>query len=1051
MSEMNTKHPHEHEHHDHHDHGDSDHSHKAASLSPRDDRYWLSLEQWAKDPAFEATVSQEFASSPLRPGEEVEDKVARRDFLKLMGASMALATASCVRRPAQTIVPYAKQPEEITLGVANHYTSTWFDGSEPVGILVTTREGRPIKIEGNRRHPLQKGGLNARAQAHILSLYDPERLKGPQQNLLNKERTNRDTVGAKWEDLDQKIADQLKKGSAVLLTGSVASPSTRELMADFTSAFKAKHVSWQPLSFDDVRQGQKLAYGEETVPQYRFDKARMIVSIDTDFMGTWLMPTAFMRQFADGRKNHKTMNRLVSFESVYTLTGANADIRFKMKPSQQVAVVMGLLHEIVVVKGHSKFASDARLKSILEKYNHVAADLGFKEEEFKAVAHKLMAHAGESLVVAGGLPTRTESSSALQVAVNLLNSVLGNDGKTVLGKSGSAYQTASQSEVQALIADMKDKKVKTLIIHGLNPVYSLPNSKEFVEALKNVEMVITTAGWMDETALVSHYVLPDHHSMESWGDMEAVAGVYSIHQPTLRPLYDSRSFQLSLMSWAQKAKVGSKKLAVESYYDYLRNFWKETLHPKLGQGKSFEDFWQAALQTGVVGEPASSAERSFRTEALSTLQNIPSKTGYELVLYPTIAIGDGSAANIAWLQELPDPVTKIVWDNYVSVSIKTAEKLKVKESSVVELKVGDKTLELPVHIQPGQHDDVMAVAIGYGRQAAGKVGNGIGQNAYPLASVKKDQVLFSGLSVDVKTTKKKYELANPQGHHAMEGRQIVVETNLKDFERDAGSGIHRHKIWNIWSGHEYNGHKWGIGVDLNACTGCSACMIACQSENNVPVVGKKYVIQGREMHWIRVDRYYVGNPEDAQVVYQPLMCQQCDNAPCETVCPVAATVHTDEGLNDMAYNRCVGTRYCANNCSYKVRRFNWFSYISNIEKPLQMAFNPEVGVRMRGVMEKCTFCVQRIKAGKSAAKLEQRPLKDGEIQTACQQSCPTDAIVFGDLNDKDSQVSKMFSSERAYALLEEFHAAPAVRYLSKIRNNDKESATHGHSQKGEHS
>lgn len=1010
--------------------------------------YWVTLEQYNNDPAFRAQVEEEFKSSPLREGMESEgqDGFARREFLKLMGASVALASASCVRRPVQKIVPYNKQPEEVTFAVPNYYTSSYFDGSDAVGLLVKTREGRPIHIESNPSHPVSGGAISARAQAAILNLYDPERLQKAKRNLLNEKRTNKETVDISWDDLDTKVTEQLKKGGVALLTPSYNSPSTRAVVADFTAAFGAQHVSWEPLANDDVALGQKASYGEEVVPFYQFDKAQMIVSIDADFLGAWGPATISTKQFGRARKNPENMNKLVVFDSNYSLTGANADVRIKSKPSLQLDIVCGLIAEL---SSSGKISAPASLTQIGQG---VATKLGIEPALFSKIASDLWEKRGKSIVVAGGLPTRTEESLALQVAVNYLNSALGNDGATISSQGLSAGQKSSYAELLQLVQSMKDGKVKTLIIHRSNPLYSLPKEVGFAEALNKVEMIVYSGDRMDETASYSHMLATDNHPMENWGDAEIGRGVYTIQQPTIRPMYDTRSFQLSLMTWAYLLEKGSKRLTTyETFHDFVKAFWREEVAPQVARGKDFETFWSETLQKGFAGEVKNASSRNFRSDALSNVKKVLNQSGYEIVLYPTVQLGDGTFANVPWLQELPDPVTKIVWDNYASVSVKTAADLKLKEGQIIEITVAGKKMEVPVHIQPGLHDQVLAIAVGYGRTHVGKVGNKVGFNSFELASLKNKDLIFSGLPAEVKVTKKTYELACPQGHHTMEGRQIVVEATLKDYMKQKDANIHRHKTWSLWSGHQYTGHKWGMAIDLNVCTGCSACMIACQSENNIHVVGKKYVIQGREMHWIRIDRYYTGTPENAEVVFQPMMCQHCDNAPCETVCPVVATMHSNEGLNEMIYNRCVGTRYCSNNCPYKVRRFNWFNYAKLIEKPTHMALNPEVTVRPRGVMEKCTFCVQRIKSAKNSAKLADRKIADGDIKTACESSCPTNAIVFGDLNDPNSRVSQAFNLEkepRAYAVLEEWHAAPSVRYLSKIRNNDKVTESKHGSDKG---
>jgi len=1006
----------------------------------RDSRYYLGLEEWMKDPEFTKFVEAEFQSSPIREGFEKEEGWARREFLKLMGASLAMASAGCIRRPVQKIVPYNKQPEEVTFAVPNFYTSTWSDGSDFASLLVRTREGRPLKYEGLTEHPLHKGGLLPRAHAHLLSLYDPDRLKGPRKNLFNKERTNRDTISTKWETADDAIAAQLVKGQVAILTGNLSGPTARAVVSDFTKAFNAKAYSWEGLNSGAMQAGNLESFGKASLPLYRFDKAKMIVSVDADFLGTWLMPTIFTRQFAEGRKNPETMSQLIVFDSYYSLTGANADIRFKIKPSQQLMVILGLAHSLIVKQKLTRYAGNPTVAALLEPYANAAQVLNIEVSKFDELASNLFKNRGKSLVVAGGLPTQHEGQVFVQIAANFLNSALDNEGETIDPSHPLLAETASDTQLLDLIQAMEKGEIKTLVIHNQNVVYASGLGGRFKEALKNVEMVIYCGDRIDETGEMAHYVLPDLHPMEAWGDMEWVDGLYHIHQPTIRPMYDNRSFGLSLMTWGYLAKKGPKRFTeLETYYDYLRQVIIDEVLPKYGSGKSIDAFWDELLQKGMVTRGnvlATGGGRNFNLSALAKIKPVAPVLGLELVPYATVMFKEGSLTNVSWLHELPDPVTKICWDNYAQISMSLAEKLKVKQGQVVELIVGNSKVKLPVHIQPGLHDEVVAVAVGYGREKTGQVGNGVGVNIYPLAQEKNGLVKFAALPVSIKVTQQIYPLASVQSHHAMEGRQIVTEATLTEYLKDRSSGIHSHHIFSIWPGHQYNGNKWGMAVDLNSCTGCSACMIACQAENNIPVVGKKYVLQGREMHWIRVDRYYVGDPKDAEVVFQPVMCQQCDNAPCETVCPVLATVHSNDGLNDMVYNRCVGTRYCSNNCPYKVRRFNWFNYTKKIEKPLHLALNPDVTVRSRGVMEKCTFCVHRIKAKRIEVKNEGRELKDGDIKTACQETCPTGAIVFGDLNDPNSEVSRIFKTEkRAYALLEEWHAAPSVRYMTKIRNN----------------
>jgi MoCo/4Fe-4S cofactor protein with predicted Tat translocation signal len=1000
--------------------------------------YWMSLEQAQGNPDFAKKAESEFMSSPYA-NESGKDGFARREFLKYMGASVALATTACVRRPVQTIIPYAKAPIEITPGVSSFYASTWFDGIEGYGTLVRTLEGRPVKMEGNPLHPVGRGGLPARAHAEVLSLYDPDRLLGPVRNLQNKTRTNRETISGKWADIDTKIAADFAKGSVAILSSTLPSPSSRAIIADFQKAHAGtRWVQHDSLGADAVREGQRISYGKAVVPRYRLDKANLVVSIDTDFLGTYLSPVEFMKQWSTRRKPGKDMLRLVQIESMMSLTGMNADDRIRIKPSQQLDVVRGLTAIINGNKVGLK-AGQETLSAALEK-----------------LAGELRANRGKSLVIAGGLATQTADAVELQVAVNHLNSLLGNDGVTVDHDVVMNTYQGSGTDLAALIADMNAGKIKTLIVHNMNPIYSLPADSGFAEALAKVTTVISTSNFNDETARYANYVLPTGSTLESWGDYELQTGVYSIQQPTIRPLHDSRSFDESLFVWTKATKGAPARVAKsEAWYNYVQDLWKTEILSKTSEtrGKSFDDAWTWLLQQGVVSTSADRRDRSSgsrTTSANSAAKNVSSKSvatggetgNYEIVLYPSIQLADGRYSNVSWMQELPDPVSKVVWDNYVSVSPATAEKEKLKLGDVVELTVGAQKLRAPVHIQPGLHDDVLAIAIGYGRTAAGKVGNDIGVNATTLASFNGGSPVYSGRAATMKKTGEFYRLVSTQTTHVIEGnvadRQLVAETTNEAWMKNPSSGIHKHKVFSIWPSHQYNKHKWGMAIDLNTCTGCSACMTACQAENNISVVGKRYVMDGREMHWIRIDRYYRGNVSSPDTVFQPMLCQQCENAPCETVCPVLATVHNDEGLNDMIYNRCVGTRYCSNNCPYKVRRFNWFNYAKNIEAPLHMALNPDVTVRTRGVMEKCTYCVHRIREATKTGTEARKGGKvvDRSIKTACEESCPTNAITFGDLNDKDSAVSKLFADARTYAVLEDLNTAPRTRYMSRVRNTD---------------
>ncbi|MGE4132792.1 MAG: TAT-variant-translocated molybdopterin oxidoreductase [Bdellovibrionales bacterium] len=996
-------------------------------------KYWMSLDQWRQDPEFQKLVENEFRSSPLQ-SEDGQGGWARREFLKLMGASIALSSFGCIRRPAQKIIPYAKRPTDLLPGIPNYYASSYIDGLESFGVIVTTRDGRPLKIEGNPDHPGHQGGMSARAHAHILKLYDPDRFTSAKQNLQNAERTNRETVSVKWEDLDKAVIEQLKKGRVAFLSGTLMSPTTRHLVEEFVGASNAKVYHHDDLSYTNLVDGQAACYGQRGLPRYDLTKARYILAVNNDFLGTWLTPTHFQNQFRQIRQPGDKMARLVSVESNLSMTGTNADIRYRIRPSQTLDALMAILHHIVLVKKASRYHGDDGVVRVLSTFSKGSEELGF---DVASIADELLENKGQSIVLAGGPQADTEEGKAIYVAANFLNAVLENDGSTVFPVNSNTGAPGSRT-LDDLLQDIAQDEVRTLIVHGCNPAYSRPGL-DWSAQLKKVEMVIYTGDRNDETGRLADYLACDHHPLENWGDAVSLEGVVSIQQPTIRPLHETRAMQDSLLAWMKGLGKGSARAnSSETWYDYLRTNWRD------------EGRWTEILQTGIAeGRERPSSGRGFQLSSFTSLKPGARRSGFELAIYSTVGLGDGQLANVPWLQEFPDPVTKIVWDNYACFSPRDAKEQKLTEGQHVSLRVGENELELPVHIQPGQADGVVAVALGYGRKGAGSVADGVGQNALKLAVSREGRLVTAGLEVKVERLKECTKLACTQDHHYMEGRQIVVEETLHDHIKNPGGAVHRHHITSMWDEHKYPGHKWGMTVDLNTCTGCSACVIACQSENNIPVVGKKYVLQGREMHWIRIDRYYVGTPDDPDTVHQPVLCQHCDNAPCETVCPVAATTHSDEGTNDMIYNRCVGTRYCSNNCPYKVRRFNWFDY-TEIPAPRHLALNPEVTVRHRGVMEKCTFCIHRINYSKQQAKLADRELRPNEIQTACQQSCPTKAITFGDLNNTHSAVRGEFTSPKSYALLEELNAKPAVQYQVKVRHKEELKGEHKRHEGGHH-
>ena len=995
-------------------------------------KYWMSLTEEKEN------LKGEFLSSPLNTK---EDGWARREFLQLMGASLALGASGCFRRPAEKIVPYINRPPDILPGEPNFYASSYFDGQEGFSILVKTREGRPIKVEGNEEGQILNGqGLSPIAHAHLLSLYDPERIKNPKRNLFNDQKTNKETVNISYEKLDENLIKEFQKGEWALLSSRIPSPSTLRLIKDFQRAFPLSHYTWDPLSLEDIEEGQKQAYGTALVPSYNLQKARFIFSLNCDFLGVFLSPTEFQKQFAKTRKPSEDMSRLVVLESLMSLTGANADERHRLRPSDNLTAIMALAFHI---SKKINLSIPSETLSLIKTYRRAWEKLPIPQDRWEKWADELIKHQGRGLILFGGSKSQSQETKAIHLIVNLLNSSLGNDGSVINYRQSFSGPFGNYENIKKLIKYLNSGRIKRVLIHKVNPLYSYPEREKLLEALKKAEMVVYTGDRIDETGFYSHYIVPDSHDLEKWGDWEFKKGVFSIGQPTIRPLYNTRSFEDSLLVWIKKAGKSNflKFPNAENFYQYIKKRWEA----KKGLG-----FWSQFLKQGVTGERTylSGIPRKVRMEALRKLKpykEIP-KSPYELVLYETSGLKQGDMANVSWLQEFPDPVTKICWDNYVCVSPATALKEGLKEGQVLRLSVRNQQIKAPVHIQPGQSEGVLGIALGYGRSLCGKVGRNVGVNVYPLASLSEKGVVFAGLSVSFEKTNKMIPLANVQGHHSMEGRDIILETTLPEFLKDPSSGIHKgHKVVSLWPEHKYKGHKWGMTIDLNSCSGCGACMLACQSENNIPVVGKKQVLEGREMHWIRVDRYYEGASDNPQTVHQPIVCMHCDNAPCETVCPVMATVHSDEGTNDMIYNRCVGTRYCSNNCPYKVRRFNWFNNEKKIQKPQDMVLNPDVTVRSRGVMEKCTFCIQRVQAGKGKAKREGRPVKDGDIQTACQQSCPSEAITFGDLNDPQSEVSQNFSAPNSYSLLHEMlNTKPSVKYQTKVRNGVLTNKKKGH-------
>ncbi len=919
---------------------------------------------------------------PIGPGAP-QGSLNRRDFCRALGLSSSAFLIACRRAPVREAVPLVEAPDDVVPGNAVWYASTCGACPAACGVLVKTRDGRPIKVEGNPAHPVSQGGVCARGQAAVLGLYDADRAEGPGGRAL---RTT-------WGVLDDEVRAALRRvaesGRSIRVVAPPAlGPTAEAALALFLAAFPAAgRVRHDPLGDGAIAEGYRLTHGMPVLPAYRFDRARVIAGIDADFLGTWLHPVAFTRQYATARApgRGRDLARHVQLESRMTLTGSNADTRWPIAPSDVVPVLAALAARLGALAGSTP--PPARLDPA----------------RLDRLAGELAAARGAALVVTG---SRDPVAQALAAAIN---ETLGAAGATVDLARGTPLPAAST--VDQLAAELAAGGVGAVIFLGTNPVHDHPRGVELAGLLARAELVVSTADRRDETAAFASHLAPDHHAMESWGDA-AGGGVLGLIQPVVQPLHDTRSACESLLRWAGRG---------ETFHDFLRARW------------SRPEAWDDALRRGFVDwTPAEPIAAAFDTGAAAAALAgwSPGEAGdLEISIGASVALGDGRLANNGWLQELPDPISKVTWGNVAELAPATAQRLDLRDGDVVAVTAvhaaGDRRVELPVLVQPGVHPRAVGVCSGYGRTAAGRIGDGVGANVAPL--------LGAG-AVTITPTGRRVALARTQTHDSMEGRELALETELGAFLRDPKAGTPRPEHGaSMWSGHAYPGHRWVMAIDLNACTGCSACLVACQAENNVAVVGVDEVRRRREMHWLRIDRYYAGDPAEPSVVHQPMLCQHCENAPCETVCPVLATVHSAEGLNQQVYNRCVGTRYCANNCPTKVRRFNWFEYDHG--QPIErLVLNPDVVVRSRGVMEKCSFCVQRIQHAKADARLAGRPLADGDVQTACQQSCPAGAIAFGDANDPTSAVAKLAASGRAYRILDALHIEPAVTYLTKIRN-----------------
>ena len=1064
-------------------------------------KYWTGLEELHETEAFQKNAENEFPEElsiddVISNQSEGEGLTGRRDFLKLLGFSVSAATLAACETPVTKVIPYVNKPESVTPGIPSYYASTYYDGNDFANIIVKTREGRPIFIKGNNSYGFS-GTTNARINASVLSLYDSSRLQHP---LSGGKKSS-------WSSVDGAISNTLEEvsgsnGKIAFLTNTIISPTTMKAVGELADRYNGAefvHVTWDAISNSAIADANESMFGKRCVPFYDFSNAKTIVGIGCDFLSNWLLSAQYQKQYAENRDPKGAwMSKHFQFETNLSLTGSNADVRNRIKPSQAGLVAISLYNQIARQTGGSALTG---------------IDTSSVDEMTLPASRELIASRGKSLVVAGA------NDKNIQMIVNAINQQLGSYGTTIDVDNPVTLKQGSDQAMANLVSEMKAGKIDALFISGLNPVYSAPDGEGFKNALSKVGMTVSFSAHLDETASHCSHVCPDNHFLESWNDYNIRGGEYALSQPTIRPLFDTRQMQASCLVWAGKGN---------DYYSYLMDSWKNDLMGMQSQYSDADEFWNYALHDGSVTLSVPTASEESSDEALSSdlsqavnaIKSAMNGAGtYELKLYNKTAIGDGSHASNPWLQELPDPITKVTWDNYITMCPSDVEENgfntylgQEDPASVARVTVNGNSYELPVVPVPGQAKGTIGIALGYGRGSGNEnigkaafqidtyggyllddAGNKmpIGKNLYPATQMLNGNISYANSNVNIEATELEYGIAATQVHHTVMSRESVVkETDYTTYKSQENkkkgeasynkfNGIVVHEDVNndgvinasdkkdvkdidLWAPHpiEDIGHRWGMSIDLTKCNGCSACVISCHSENNVPVVGKDEVRRARDMHWLRIDRYYSSDhdridgykkmriaSEDPQVVFMPMMCQHCNHAPCETVCPVAATTHSSEGLNQMTYNRCIGTRYCANNCPYKVRRFNWFNYKAYSKfsevNPAQdvtsrMVLNPDVTVRSRGVMEKCSMCVQRIQTGKLEAKKAGTPVKDGAIKTACAEACPVDAITFGDLNDKQSQVKEISENVRSYSSLEEVGTRPNIYYLAKVRN-DKES------------
>lgn len=1019
---------------------------KAGSGGEMRKQYWRSIERLLDSPV----VREQLADSPEFPaGADLPpDALTRRTMMTLMGASFAFAGMTGCRRPVEHIVPYVDAPEGIVPGIPRRYATTFPFGEASYGVVVESHEGRPSKVEGNELHPASLGAASAWAQASILDLFDPDR--SPRHLRREKgqafEAIAWDALADELVELRKSAAASAGAGLGLLVTGNT-SPTAARLLERLRASLPEAHVAvWEPVSDENAMRGAAIATGGSARARYHLDRATVAATFDADLLHTETDHLRHAREFAAARSvdGGGEPLRLYAVESSVSVTGANADHRLAVKRSEVGAVLAGIAEELssagidVPVPAAGPAMSGTVTSASRERIRLMAQDL---------------ARAGAQALVAVGR-SQPPAVHALALAIN---QALGAVGTTVSLAAATHAGASDVASLANLVAAMQGDALQTLFVLGGNPAYDAPADLDLAAALDKVATVVHLSTHHNETTSLATHHITEASCFEAWGDHRAADGTRSVGQPLIAPLFDGKSAIEILGMLASGTAQNGYEIVRETWSELVEESdfdaaWRRLLHDGVyvpqpdeqqvdGLSATFgaaaaglvrDDSIDGAVTDSAPTEAPGAVSSSAVRAALANLDAGESAAGLEVTFAPSLSLWDGRLANNAWMQELPDPITKIVWDNAALVSPGTAGRLGLESGDVVRLSVGERSIELPAWVLPGQADDSIALEIGYGRREAGRVGTGVGVDVGVLRTV--DGWWSAGASLE--KTGAHYKLVQTQEHWSLEGRPLYRETDIVGFRADPHFAADAHESYEQpFDSHDYSeGHQWGMAIDLGACIGCNACVIACQSENNIPVVGRDQVDKGREMHWLRIDRYFGGDLGDPSVAMQPIPCMQCENAPCEQVCPVAATVHDDEGLNAMVYNRCIGTRYCSNNCPYKVRRFNFFNYTKDTPELMKLAMNPDVTVRSRGVMEKCSYCVQRINETKIEAKRAERSLEPNEVKTACQQTCATNAITFGDLNEAKSAVVASKQDTRNYVLLGDLNNRPRTSYLGRVGN-----------------